>query len=52
MKLWEAVPRIMANGKRVLNIEQCRDWIRVGSFPGNKYFAGCSQVFLNYRLLP
>ncbi|EFO21905.2 RNA dependent RNA polymerase [Loa loa] len=45
-QLWEAVPRIMTNGKRVLNIEQCRDWIRVGSFPGNRYFAGCSQKTL------
>ncbi|KAM3728655.1 RNA-dependent RNA polymerase [Dirofilaria immitis] len=45
-QLWEAVPRVMANGKRVLNIEQCRDWIRVGSFPGNKHFAGCSQETL------
>ncbi|CAG9535546.1 unnamed protein product [Cercopithifilaria johnstoni] len=45
-QLWEAVPRIMTNGKRVLNIEQCRDWIRVGSFPGSKHFAGCSQEAL------
>nr|CRZ22694.1 BMA-RRF-3, isoform a [Brugia malayi] len=45
-QLWEALPRIMTNGKRVLNIEQCRDWIRVGSFPGSKHFAGCSQETL------
>ncbi|VDK85234.1 unnamed protein product [Onchocerca ochengi] len=45
-QLWEAVPRVMTNGKRVLNIEQCRDWIRVRSFPGSKHFAGCSQETL------
>uniref|UniRef100_A0A915PTN4 RNA-directed RNA polymerase n=1 Tax=Setaria digitata TaxID=48799 RepID=A0A915PTN4_9BILA len=45
-QLWEAVPRIMMNRKRVLNVEQCRDWIRVGSFPGSKYFSGCSQETL------
>ncbi|VDM08163.1 unnamed protein product [Wuchereria bancrofti] len=45
-QLWEAIPRIMTNGKRVLNIEQCRDWIRVGSFPGSEHFAGCSQETL------
>uniref|UniRef100_A0A0R3RPA9 RNA-directed RNA polymerase n=1 Tax=Elaeophora elaphi TaxID=1147741 RepID=A0A0R3RPA9_9BILA len=45
-QLWEAIPRIMINGKRVLNIEHCRDWIRVGSFPGSKHFAGCSQEAL------
>ncbi|VDM96403.1 unnamed protein product [Thelazia callipaeda] len=44
-QLWEAVPRVI-NGRRVLNLEQCREWLRAKSFPGNKYFAGCSQKTL------
>uniref|UniRef100_A0A915BR60 RNA-directed RNA polymerase n=1 Tax=Parascaris univalens TaxID=6257 RepID=A0A915BR60_PARUN len=42
-QLWQAIPRQMACGRRVLNMEQCRDWIRVVSWPGNNYFCGCSQ---------
>ncbi|VDM39772.1 unnamed protein product [Toxocara canis] len=45
-QLWQAIPRQTACGRRILNMEQCRDWIRVLSWPGNNYFPGCSQQSL------
>ncbi|TKR67258.1 hypothetical protein L596_023438 [Steinernema carpocapsae] len=44
-QLWEAIPRLYAN-RRLVNLEACRDWIRVFEFPGSNRFYGCTKSTL------
>lgn len=48
-QLWEAVakpPQYMAHNRRILNLENCREWARVLQWSADERSSGCSQEAL------
>ncbi|CAJ0957800.1 unnamed protein product, partial [Mesorhabditis belari] len=45
-QLYEAIPRQRSKNRRYMNLDQCRDWVRVLSWPGYERSLGCSKETL------
>ncbi|EYB83654.1 hypothetical protein Y032_0332g2788 [Ancylostoma ceylanicum] len=48
-QVWQAVPRTQqcrSRNRRVVNMEQCKEWVRVLKWPGDERSTGCSSEAL------
>ncbi|EPB67469.1 hypothetical protein ANCCEY_13435 [Ancylostoma ceylanicum] len=48
-RVWQAVPRTQqcrSRNRRVVNMEQCKEWVRVLKWPGDERSTGCSSEAL------
>ncbi|CAJ0597907.1 unnamed protein product [Cylicocyclus nassatus] len=48
-QVWQAVPRTQqcrSRNRRVVNMEQCKEWVRVLKWPGDERSTGCSNEAL------